>query len=53
MHLRAKADSSSDPFPPLKGWQFWDGSKYQDDPKMEHGEPSLPCMAVNVELSGK
>jgi len=31
---------------------YWDGSKWRDDPKMEYGKPSLPCMAVNVELSG-
>ena len=54
VRLKAKADSSSDPFPPLKGWQYWDSAtKWNDDPKMESGKPSLPCMTVNVELSGK
>ena len=42
--------SSSETSPPLKGWRYY-GSKME--PEMECGKPSLPCMAVNVELSGK
>ena len=51
--LKADATSSSQTTPPLKGWQYWDGSKWNDDPEMECGKPSLPCMAVTVELFGK
>ena len=51
--FKADAGSSSQKTPPLKGWQYYDGSKWNDDPDMECDKPSLPCMAVNVELSGK
>ena len=47
------AGSLSQTTPPLKGWRYYDNSKYNDDPEMECGKPSLPCMAVTVELSGK
>ena len=51
--MKADAGSMSQTTPPLKGWRYADGSKWNDDPEMECGKPSLPCMAVTVELSGK
>ena len=52
-YMKADAGSSTQTTPPLKGWRYWDGSKWNDDPEMECGKPSLPCMAVTVELAGK
>ena len=52
--MKATAGSSSQTSPPLKGWRYGGtNGNWVDDPDMECGKPSLPCMAVSVELSGK
>ena len=39
--------------PPVKGWEFWDGDKWQSDPLMECSREVTPvCDEVRVELKG-
>ena len=38
-YLKADEGSSSQTTPPVKGWQYYNGSKWQADPEMECGNP--------------
>ena len=52
--LRAKVKTEEDKkMPPVQGWQYWDGSKWQSDPTLEVSrQVSKPCSEVLVELHG-
>ena len=51
--LMAKVESEVDQ-PPVKGWQYWDGSKYELDTSLVCSrEVSKPCSEVRVELQGE
>ena len=47
-------DEADQLLPPVKGWEFWDGGKWDSDPTMEcSGELSPACREVTVELTGE
>ena len=52
--LRAKVETEEDKkMPPVQGWQYSDGSKWQSDPTFEASrQVSKPCFKVLVELHG-
>ena len=52
--LAAKVETEEDKkMPPVQGWQYWDGSKWQSDPTLEASrQVSKPCSEVLVELHG-
>ena len=52
--LRAKVETEEDKkMPPVQGWQYYDGSKWQSDPTLEASrQVSKPCSEVLVELHG-
>ena len=52
--LKAKVETEEDKkMPPVQGWQYWDGSKWQSDPTLEASrQVSKPCSEVLVELHG-
>ena len=52
--LKAKVETEEDKkMPPVQGWQYYDGSKWQSDPTLEASrQVSKPCSEVLVELHG-
>ena len=52
--LKAKVVTEEDKqMPPVKGWTYWDGSKYQSDPTLECSREVTPaCSVIIVELQG-
>jgi len=52
--LRAKVETEEDKkTPPVQGWQYADGGKWQSDPTLEASrQVSKPCSEVLVELHG-
>ena len=41
--LRAKVDEADQLLPPVKGWEFWDGGKWDSDPTMECSREVSPA----------
>ena len=52
--LKAKAETEEDKkMPPVQGWQYADGGKWQSDPTLKASrQVSKPCSEVLVELRG-
>ena len=52
--LKAKVVTEEDKrMPPVKGWTYYDGSKYQPDPTLECSREVTPaCSEIVVELQG-
>ena len=52
--IEAKVETEEDKkMPPVQGWQYGDGSKWQSDPTLEASrQVSKPCSEVLVELHG-
>ena len=51
--LRAKVGEADQLLPPVKGWEFWDGGKWDSDPTLEcSGKLSPACSEITVKLTG-
>ena len=50
---KIRAPAGIGKFPPVKGWEYWDGKGWVEEPTLECGPPLPSCKAVNVELSGR
>ena len=52
--LEAKVATEEDKLrPPVKGWTYWDGKKWESDPTLECSrEVAPPCSEVSVGLHG-
>merc|ERR1712126_98506 len=52
--LHAKVETEEDKkMPPVQGWQYWGGGKWQSDPTLKTSrQVSKPCSEVLVELHG-
>ena len=52
--LMAKVDEADQLLPPVKGWEFSKGGKWDSDPTMEcRRELSPVCSEITVELTGE
>ena len=52
--LEAKVVTEEDKLrPPVKGWTYWDGNKWESDPTLECSREVTPaCSKIIVELQG-
>ena len=52
--LSAKVGEADQLLPPVKGWKFYDGGKWDSDPTLECSRELSPaCREITVELTGE
>ena len=52
--LKAKVGETDQLLPPVKGWELYDGGKWDSDPTMECSRELSPaCSEITVELTGE